>query len=76
MVSDTFGVWFLSLSQMQCSLSDLINRSHDVTQPRSSCRLMWSTELLAAAAHHAWRSVWLFFLFCDPEPKNACKGSS
>lgn len=44
---------------------------HDVTQPRSSSRLMWSIELQTAAADHAWRSVGLSVI----QNPNACKGS-
>lgn len=53
MVSETFGVWLLS----QRPLSDLINRTMNVTQPRSSGRLMRSVKLRTTVTDHAWRSV-------------------
>lgn len=57
MVSEAFGVWVLSPSLWQRSLSDLINRTMSVTQPRSSSRLMWSVGLRTTVTDHAQRSV-------------------
>lgn len=59
MVSETFGffLFFLSPSRLQRPLSDLINRAMNVTQPRSSGRLMRSVKLRTSVADHAWRSV-------------------
>lgn len=68
MVSDTFGVWFLSQSQMQRSLSDLIDRTmmwFHPGRPAGWCGPLSSLPQLPAVHGGLWH----------PGPENACKGS-
>lgn len=70
MVSDTSGVWFYLGARAAVFTVWPHQPHHDVTQPRSSSRLMWCSGLLAAAADHVgpWGFLW-------SRTWNVCKGS-